>query len=48
VASAQRPKRSVPVVPPRKRYGLVRILLTIAAMTALGAMLGVLAAHIGH
>jgi hypothetical protein len=32
----------------RHGHGLVRIFVTIAIMTALGAMLGVLAAHLGH
>jgi H+/gluconate symporter-like permease len=31
-----------------RRYGLGSILLTIAIVTALGAMLGVIVAHIGH
>ncbi|HEX3824335.1 MAG TPA: hypothetical protein VHV79_07715 [Mycobacteriales bacterium] len=31
-----------------RRYGLGSILLTIAVVTAVGAMLGVLVAHIGH
>jgi hypothetical protein len=38
--------RSAPVR--QTRHGLLRILLTIAVMTAAGAALGVLVAHIGH
>jgi hypothetical protein len=37
-----------PASPPPARYGLGRIILTIALMMALGSMLGVLAAHLAH